>query len=875
MAKRRRATRSNAQASTEAPPGSPAPEGPWMPRKELERALNRWAAANDSEPLHVTGAEGAGKTALVKHWLARHQARHPEDFVHYAAADLAAGGRRPEDLLRGLLVRLRTAYGFREPVPAQAEALIEMLPHWLARAGALGRAVIVLDGLDRLEDTDLTGEFQWLPGHLPPGVRLALVHGLQRGASEAFGDESSRLTVPELSTEESATLIRQLPEAPPSWPSEWTDALLARDLGGNPLYLSSAVGFAGRQEALPAAESLRELGQALLEEAEALAGGRDALAPLATTLWAARSGLPRGAAMEIAETTDEAPWTALRPLLACLDEDRWVFAHPVFREAVTQRYLREGLQQQQAHLRLARPLLRAKEPGATREAAWQLARAGYRESLVGVLLNPEHAAALTEAEHRPDFIGLWREVLGDESPIPRYQETLRDEPLAADERCRHLVEAVEAARAGGWVEGLPLALREVLDQAEDPVLRERAAYLLGSLLAESDDVRGHGPSFGAQEAEQRLRQALESRSERLGADHPETAAPRHALASLLEERGELDEAEALYREALEHREARHGTASAEILPELTNLGALLKAGNRISEAKPLYRRAAEIAQRELGQRHPGTATALDHYAGIFYAEHDFEAARDLYQQALGVAEQAFGPRHSATAACLHNLATALDACEDYASAERLYRQALAVRRELHGNEHSDTASSLHNLAAVLDVTGQRDEAETLYREAIATWQELVGPEHPATATSVNNLADLLREAGQLGEAEQLYRHNLETWKALVGDEHPHTLMTLTELGGLLTDAGRYHESEPLLRDAADRTARILGRSHSHHLTAVCKLAVVHRDRGDRAGARQLLEQTLAHVEGTLGLFSPQVQRVRRLLENLQNPDTLH
>lgn len=864
------------------------PADTWAPRADAERTLTAWASSGQTPRLRLTAPDGSGKSALLVHWLQRHRQRHPEDFTFYFAADATLDARRPETLLHALLSALAARYGFREPVPHDPEALTELLPHWLARAAALGRSIIVLDGLERLEDAELTGEFQWLPGYLPQGVRLALSYSEQHLGTPPWQAEDQRLQLAGLGTESRLPLLRR---TVPDLPDETTDALCRSDAAANPLWLQLAAQLAARTGRGPSADNPRdaalELLDALEPDADEDGSVRARWIAHLRALWAARAGLD----MEtLRHVTGEAPEPErLTPLLIeCPDPrdegtTRWHWRHATVREAAGQRHVREGVHRQEAHLSLARPYLRDGGAEASREAVEQLERSGRLESLTGVLLNPRHANALLEPSHRGRFQRAWRRVLGDESPIPRYRESLGETELPADEAATFLLNAVDAARNGGWHDGAETALRELLQTPErlGTEGHARASYLLGSLLLDAGGTDATGASTGpgdperAREAEQRLEQALSLYTDALGADSSAAAAARHALASLLEDLGETERAEALYEEALQLREQRDGTDSPAILPELANLAAIRKARNAHQEAKNLYRRAADIARKKLGNRHPATASALDHLAGMHYAEHDFTVARDLYQQALGVTEHAFGPRHAATAACLHNLATTLDACEDYRTAEQLYRQTLALRRELNGDRHVDTASSIHNLAAVLDITGQRDEAETLYREAIEIWEALVGTHHPATATSVNNLADLLRDVGRLGEAEQLYRNNLETWRQLVGEDHPHTLMTLTELGGLLTDAGRYRESEPLLRDAIDRTARMLGRSHSHHITAVCKMAVVHRDRGDREGARVLLEQTLAHVEGTLGLFSPQIQRIRRLLDNLQGSDTLH
>ncbi|SEO67150.1 tetratricopeptide repeat protein [Aquisalimonas asiatica] len=583
-------------------------------------------------------------------------------------------------------------------------------------------------------------------------------------------------------------------------------------------------------------------------------------------LWASRCGVT---AEELAAAGHDA--AALGDLVCSLG-DRLTLAGPRIRDAVQRRLLADGAERQAAHAALAELVQRVGSASRRlQEVPWQWTAARHWEELATELAAPDTLVALLDQPDRLDLFRYWS-AWGDADTIASwYAERIPDwrGRLDRDAFAGLLLGLASALRDMGATDALQPhldALEAEFDQL--PVqLQARALAVRGGWFTDRGDHEA---------AEAPLRRALALRQEACGPDHPETRTSRHQLAIWHEERGELQQAVALYREALQQRERTLGERDPGLIPYLTNLGAVYKAMDDIAAAKPWYRRALDIAERQHGNSHPTTAACLDNLAGVVYAEHDFDQAETLYQRALGIAETVFGTMHAATAAAAHNLGAVMDAREDFRTAEMLFQRALDIREELFGAEHVDTASTLHNLAGVKDAMGRYTDAEPLYRKAIANWEALVGEQHPATATSVNNLADLLRETGQYDEAEQLYRRNLETWGSLMGGDHPHTLMTLCELAGLFADRQRYQEAEPMLRDAVERTAQVLGRDNMDHINAVTRLAALYRDTGRRDDARQLLKQAVLSVEGTLGMMSPRVQKLRRHLEALDvDPDRLH
>ena len=102
------------------------------------------------------------------------------------------------------------------------------------------------------------------------------------------------------------------------------------------------------------------------------------------------------------------------------------------------------------------------------------------------------------------------------------------------------------------------------------------------------------------EAEKLARDAIQSRKERLGADHPSLSSPLNTLGMILVDRNRLEEAERHYRKALELWEHAFGR------PDEGNPANL--AGVRLTlgfekEAEEIYARAVESCRARLGRHH--------------------------------------------------------------------------------------------------------------------------------------------------------------------------------------------------------------------------------------------------------------------------------
>lgn len=192
----------------------------------------------------------------------------------------------------------------------------------------------------------------------------------------------------------------------------------------------------------------------------------------------------------------------------------------------------------------------------------------------------------------------------------------------------------------------------------------------------------------------------------------------YELARLQQQAGQHEEAERRLREALEWARARFGPRDPQTATALNNLAELLRAANRHEEAEPFIRRALGIDESALGARHPFVARDLSNLALLLKATGRIAEAEALMLRAVEIDEASFGASHPKVAMDLSNLAGLYVAKGRVAEAEPLMRRALQIDEAAHGGDHPNVAIHLANLAELLRNTNREEEAEPLLQRSL-------------------------------------------------------------------------------------------------------------------------------------------------------------
>ena len=405
--------------------------GVYIGRKKYFDRLDE-QARSDAPPLVVLGESGGGKSALLANWAMRYRAACPDEFLlmHFlgatpASADWAA-------MVRRILGEFNRRFALKFECSDKPDALRATFANALHMVATRGRVVLILDGLNQLEDRDQAPDLVWLPPVLPPKVRL-IVSTLPGRPLDVLNKRGwSRLQIEPLNPDERR---RCMADYLAQYTHALSPSLMQRIAGAaqtaNPLYLRALLEellLWGEHETLPecighylSARTVPDLYEKILNryeqdyDRERPGLVRDAM----SLLWAARRGLSEAELMDLLGGDGQPlPRACTTPLYLaaepCLVSRSGLlgFSHNYVRQAVEERYLPHETERQAAHLRLANYFqTREVDLRQVEELPWQLQQAQSWERLATVLTDPSLFAA---AWNRNQFEvkAYWAEVEG-------------------------------------------------------------------------------------------------------------------------------------------------------------------------------------------------------------------------------------------------------------------------------------------------------------------------------------------------------------------------------------------------------------------------------------------------------------------------------
>jgi Tfp pilus assembly protein PilF len=271
-------------------------------------------------------------------------------------------------------------------------------------------------------------------------------------------------------------------------------------------------------------------------------------------------------------------------------------------------------------------------------------------------------------------------------------------------------------------------------------------------------------------------------------------------------------------DALSTRENVLGPEHPDTLTSMDNLGAVLGSQGKYEAAEEMHRRALDRREKALGLEYPDTLGSMNNLGMVLWRQGKYETAEEMHRRALDRREKALGLEHPDTLASMDNLGAVLRGQGKYEAAEEMHRRALELYKKALGPEHPDTLASMNNLGMVLRRQGKYETAEEMHRRALELYEKALGPEHPDTLASMNNLGMVLKRQGKYEEAEKMFRRALELYEKALGLEHPDTLISMNNLRAALKRQGKDEAAEEMHRQALDRREKALGpESHKINL----------------------------------------------------------
>ena len=789
--------------------------GVYISRREYLERLDAHAG-EEGPPLVLLGDSGMGKSALLANWALGMRSDDPDAHVimHFTAADAASA--RWDTLVRNVMWQLKRSVGLGMDIPESLNELREALPQWLGAAAAAvaergGRVILLLDGLDQLEDREGAQDLVWLPQVLPPGVHLIVSALPGKPLEELRRRGWPVLTVAPLEPEERTRLVveylqqygRQLDPAQVA-------RLCAPPQAANPLYvrvlLDELVLF-GVYEQLDtridhylSADSVEGLYGLLLARCERDYQGKvpglvgDTLA----LLWAARRGLAEAEILDMLGGDGTALPRALWSPFYLSIESAFVshsglltFSHAHLRHAVESRYLTGPTARDAVHRRIADYFDgRAIDRRQLDELPWQLLQSGHPERLAQRLAEPAFLSALWSHD-KHSARACWAAI---EATSSIRMEAVYDDVLSSPEDHRESLDAVAVlmTEAGRLEAGCRLSLAEAQAfEAEGDELNA-AGCLQRTGIALLELGRSDEALATLRRAEATFRRSSYWRGVSL------VLGP---IGEILRQGGRLEEAERLL---LEQERILVELGDRSGLTGCLNNRALVRRDlGDMDGALELYARSEQLG-RELGD--PGAvATSIGNQATLELMRHRPESALELLCRAEQTSRE-YGLRIGLMA-CLLNQAVARrmkgeldESLAILAEHERLCEET---------GSRLGLAQNLGNRAHVSRIRRQFDEALELYGRSKDICEEvghLSGVE-----SALGNIASVFEDRMDLEGALRVRREEEAVCRRM---KNPHLLaLCLSRTAQLLgVPMGRPSEAKPMVEEA-ERLASGLGIEH--------------------------------------------------------------
>ncbi len=876
--------------------------GVYVSDSALIETLNQHVQGQDP-PLTILGESGSGKSALLANWVLSYPASQPGEVVLFHFVGATPGSSDWMTMVRRFMAEFNRHFNLGLLFPLEPEALRVAFANSLHGVSNLGRVILIIDGLDQLDDYEGAHQLAWLPEEMPNNIRVIL-STLPHGPGEEIQRRKwPMLWLRDLEIAERKQLIQKfLAQYAKSLSPDRIERIATPSPSANPLYLRTVLEelrlfglherLDDRIEECLSAKTIPALFQKILQRYEMdYEGDRPCLVRDATTLMlCSRQGLAESELLELLGSMEKplphAFWSPLRLALEGSLINRsgiFQFSHPYFEQAVQERYLAEPMAKKACHHRLA-DYFQAHDLSSrvVTELPWQWEQAQAWDKLYELLAD---VTFFCEAWDRDSFgaQSYWAAVESHSSlRVPDAYENLMTQPAATPAEIRkiaHLMQnmgyldqalqlqefLIQRHREIGESDGLALALGNAaiacaakgdLQKALDLFRQEVGlCHDLGdergrarSLFNQANILRSLGELQGANE----LYRATEEFWRQIG-DRESIVASLGNRGHILRGWGDLDGAMALFEE--KERLSRQFGNRLETARALSGQATIHFTRGLLDQAEALFVEEERML-RELGSR-ADLATCIGNQAILRGEQGDPNGAMKLYRQQEDICRQVGETRGIAESlgrqGTVHlawgNLEAAMSC---FQSQEQICRQ-LGLKDELQ--------VSLGNQALVLKARGDLDGAWILQEEKASICRELGNKK--GLAIALGNQANILALRGNLRGAMVLQKEkeNIERELGNIAG----LALCLGNQAGILLDMGEPLPAIDLLRQQ-EQLYRRLGNPDKLARSLVAQSNILARNLAQPQAAIPLLEEAVQlALRSGADEYAQQVKQILDLL----------
>jgi tetratricopeptide (TPR) repeat protein len=763
-----------------------------------------------NQPLVLTGESGSGKSALLANWGLQYQEEHPNELMLMHFIGASADSTDLSRMLRRLMAELKKRFEIPEEIPETEDKLRSAFPNWLFIASAKGKAVLILDGLNQLDNRNNAKELDWLPLELPENVRV-LLSTLPGRAMDVIKERNwPTLTIEPLGLKDREQLVGEFLALYSKQLSDENVARIAQDpQSDNPLGLRLLLdelrqfGVYGKEldaviDRYLEADSISEMVGMMLErlehdfETERPKLVHDAM----RHLWAARRGLSEVELLDLlGEEGLPLPHRIWSPLSLALENslvDRGGllgFSHDYVRQAVEERYLGNEKEKRKAHTTLA-DYFENFEGTLTRkldELPWQLAEARAWELLYGLLANLDFFETLYE-HSKTDLLTYWAavEANSDLNRVEAYQVVVNNPEGVG----LHMLNWLSLM----YMDSGYLEEAMVLHKEQERICRQlRNLDTLSISLGNQANILY---TWGKLKEAMALHKEEERIWRQLGnLDHLSSSLGNQA--KILYDWGKLEEAMALVKEA--ERICRQLGNLDHLSSSLGSQALILDGWGKPEEAMAQYKEQERIC-RQLGNLDV-LVKSLGNQAMIMRNWGKLEEAMALNKEQERISRQ-MGNLDGLQASLGNKAAILLD-WGKLEEAMALLKEEERICRQLGNLDY--LSRSLGTQALILDRWGKPEEAMAQYKEQERIWRHLGNLNF--LSASLANQAMILRRWGKVEEAMALLNESEHICRQLGNLDQLSRSLGIKAM--ILQDLSKLEEAMALLKEV-ERICRQLG-----------------------------------------------------------------
>ncbi|PKN87602.1 MAG: hypothetical protein CVU46_03995 [Chloroflexi bacterium HGW-Chloroflexi-8] len=751
-------------------------------------------------PLVVTGESGSGKSALLANWVDQFQEQNPKIPVikHFIGATPFSADWA--FLVRRLLAEFNRHFGLELLFPLDPAALRAAFANGIHQAAQKGEFILILDGLDQLEDIPNTGarELLWLPESLPVNVHLYLSalpgpsleevtrRGWQVMQLEPFSHQETRSFISEyLSIYAKALNDIQV------------ERICASPLHGNPLYLRvllEELRQFGIFEQLDQqinryvnVASIPQLFALIFErlEMDYERPKKGLVGWVLKLIWGTRRGLAEQELLDLAGNEPgplaHAIWSplflALEPFLI-IRSGLISFFHNYLRQAIQEHYLTDLVQQQTIHNTLAAYFLKRESSFRTLdELPWQLAKAGDWYQLTNVLSSPSFLFELWQ-QNEYDAKMFWAQIEENSNArmVAAYQLVLE----SPEEYLRYLRPLASLLLAGGHPQEALILQEARLRNSENQQDPGSLALVLGdvAMLQAGCGMYAQAAEYYQREAEILLQ---------LGDLRGQVRA-RFNLANLLKMQGDVQQALSIYQDCEKFWKEKDDLISLSQV--LGNRGNILRDLGKMEEALALFREKQHLCWQTGARRE--FARALESQATIYMQRGDWDKASQLLYQEEQILREL--GEISSLPTCLGNQAIVKQEQGRLDEAQIIYQNHEALCRQM--NDQRGLAEAFGRQGTLFLTQRNYEPAMQKFRQQETLCRELGIKDE--LQVSLGNQAMIWRAAGDLEKALDLHREKEHICREL-GNQKA-LAIALGNIGNIYADRGDWQVAMELYRE---------------------------------------------------------------------------